>query len=93
MNLKSIKFNKKILKDTPFLFERYEIFVIVLGVAVVFLLAGFIFYEKAYKTASTVPDIEIEVTRVKAELFEKTIQELEQRKQMAPDLPIIDPFR
>ena len=92
LNLDGIKKNINI-KNLPFIFERYEIFVIVLGVIAVFLLAGFIFYEKAYKTTITIPDIEIEATRVKTELFEKTIRELEERKQMAPDLPIIDPFR
>lgn len=94
MDLKLDKIKKSInVKNLPFIFERYEIFIIIVGVVVVFLLALFVFYKKAYITVNSSPDVDVEVKKVRSELFEQTIDELEQRKQMAPDLPIIDPFR
>ena len=81
------------LKDFPVLFERYEIFIILLGIGVAFLLAGTVFYQKAYKVTATIPETTVDVSRVDTALFEKTIEELEQKKRMAPDAPIIDPFQ
>ena len=80
-------------KDFPVLFERYEVFIILLGMGVVFLLAGVVFYQKAYKVTATIPEATTDVLRVNISLFEKTIEELEQKRRMAPDLPIIDPFQ
>ena len=81
------------LKDFPVFFERYEIFIILLGIGVSFLLAGMVFYQKAYKVTATIPETTVDVSRVDTVLFEKTIEELEQKKRMAPDAPIIDPFQ
>ena len=81
------------LEDFPVFFERYEIFIILLGMGVAFLLAGTVFYQKAYKVTATVPETTVDVPRVHTSLFEKTIEELEQKKRIAPDLPIIDPFQ
>ena len=81
------------LKDLPVLFERYEVFIILLGMGVVFLLAGIVFYQKAYKVTATIPEAAVDVPRVNASLFEKTVEEIEQKKRMAPDAPIVDPFQ
>jgi len=81
------------LKDFPMFFERYEVFIILLGIGVVLLLAGIVFYEKAYKVTATIPEAVVDVSRVNIRLFEKTIEEIEQKKLMAPDVPIIDPFQ
>ena len=81
------------LKDFPVFFERYEIFIILVGIGVAFFLAGMVFYQKAYKVTATIPETRVDVSRVQTALFEKTIEELEQKKRMAPDAPIIDPFQ
>lgn len=88
-----VKFNARYLAKLPFLFEKYEIFAILTGIVIAFLLGGFFFYKEAYRTTTDVPMVEVEVSKVNAELFQKTVEELEGRKGMAPDLPIIDPFR
>jgi len=93
MKLNFVKLDKRFLRELPFLFEKYEIFIILFGIVVAFLLAGFILYENAYKTTTTIPDVTVDVTRINSNLFEKTVRELEQRKQLTPDLPIIDPFQ
>lgn len=80
-------------KDLPVLFERYELFIVVFGMGAVFLIAGVLFYEKAYKTTTIAPEVVVDVAKVNTPLFQKTAGELEQKKQIAPDLPIIDPFR
>lgn len=77
----------------PFYFERYEVIVILVGALVCFSLAGLVFYTKAYKVVESLPEVEAGLLNVNTALFEKTIVELEQRKIMAPDLPIIDPFK
>lgn len=79
--------------DLPALFERYEIFIIVIGIGTVFIIAGILFYQKAYKITTTIPEVAVDLPRVQTLLFEKTVEELEQKKSMAPDLPIINPFR
>ena len=81
------------LKDFPIFFERYEVFIILLGIGVAFLLAGTVFYQKAYKVTVIIPEAVVDVPRVNTFLFEKTVEEIEQKKRMAPDLPIIDPFQ
>ena len=81
------------LKDFPAFFERYEVFIILLGIGVIFLLAGIVFYQKAYKVTSAIPEATVDVLRVNTSLFDKTVEEIEQKKLMAPDLPIIDPFQ
>lgn len=94
MDINLSRFKKIInIKDIPFLFERYEFFIILIGTLLVFLLGGFVFYKKAYKAVEIIPEVRVEVMRVNSYLFEKTIEELRQRKQMTPDLPIIDPFQ
>jgi hypothetical protein len=93
MEFSFTKLSNKLLKDLPALFEKYEILVILSGIVIVFLLGGFFFYKQAYKTTTDVPIVEVLVPKVNAELFEKTVRELEGRKGMAPDLPIIDPFK
>lgn len=91
--LNSIKLNKNLPADLPMMFEKYEIFVVISGIIFVFLFAGFLFYEKAYKATIVPPEVFVDVPKVNTALFEKTVEELEQRKQTAPDLPIIDPFQ
>lgn len=93
MKLKFSKPKRENFKNIPFIFERYEIFVIIIGIFVVSLIAGFLFYEKAYKTVTTTPEFTETVSEINDKLFKKTGEELEQRKEMAPDLPIIDPFK
>ena len=93
MNLKSVKLNKDFLKNLPFTIEKFEVFIILAGVVIVSLFAGLIFYERAYKIIISMPEVVSDAPKVNSALFEKTAEELEQRKQMAPDLPIIDPFR
>ncbi|MFY9457910.1 MAG: hypothetical protein WAP23_03210 [Candidatus Spechtbacterales bacterium] len=93
MKTKSIKLNTRFFRDLTFLFEKYEFFVILAGIVIVFLLGGFFFYKEAYRTTTDIPMVEVVVPKVNAELFKKTVEELEGRKGMAPDLPIIDPFR
>lgn len=88
-----MKFDNNFLKNLPFIFEKYEIFIILVGVLVAFLFAGFLFYENAYKTVNFIPDVEVELPTVQRELFEKTVKDLDDRRKMAPDLPIIDPFQ
>lgn len=93
INIAKIKNRTKIFAEkVPVYFERYEIITILAGAIMFFLLAGLVFYLKAYKVTESVPDTEDDAFRVNSELFEKTVKELEQRKTMAPDLPIIDPF-
>lgn len=92
--MKPVKIKQFInIKDFPMLFERYEIFIILLGMGVAFLLAGVVFYQKAYRVTATVPETTVDVPRVNTPLFEKTVEELAQKQQMAPDLPIVDPFQ
>ncbi len=93
MEFSFTKLSNKLLRNPPSLFEKYEIFVILTGIIIVFLLGGFLFYKEAYRTTTDVPVVRVEVLKVNAELFQKTVEELEGRKGMAPDLPIIDPFQ
>ena len=88
-----MKSNKQFSKNFPALFEKYEIFIILTGVVIVFLLAGVLFFEKAYKTTTNIFEVSIDLPKVNEGLFNKTVEELGARKQMAPDIPIIDPFR
>lgn len=81
------------MRDIPFLFERYELFVVIIGFFVVFLVAGLLFYEKAYKTVRAIPDVSVESPQIKQSLFDKTVEELARKKQPPPAAPIIDPFR
>lgn len=92
INLSQLKNFLKI-KNFPAFFERYEIFVILAGVVIVFLLAGWIFYSKAYKTVNAPPSVSPSLPSIDKVLFDKTISELEQKKQPLPSEPIIDPFR
>lgn len=81
------------MRDIPFLFERYELFIVIGGVLIVFLIAGLLFYEHAYKTVRAIPDVSVEAPRIQQALFDKTLEELAQKKQPLPDASIIDPFR
>lgn len=94
MNLTQLKNFIKI-KNLPATFERYEIFVMTGGVIVVFLLAGWVFYNKAYKTV-TAPRRDaasIALPNMNKVLLDKTLQEIEQKKQPPSSEPIVDPFR
>ena len=93
MKPNDIKSNKQFLRNFPVLFEKYEVFIILAGVAIVFLLAGALFFEKAYKTTVSIFEVSVDLPKVNERLFNKTVEELDARKQMAPDIPIIDPFR
>lgn len=93
MKITIVKFNARYVAELPSLLEKYEIFVILAGIVTVFLLGGFFFYKEAYKTTTDAPMVEVNVLKVNAEFFKKTVEELEGRKGMAPDLPIIDPFQ
>ena len=84
---------KRAFEELPFYFEKYEAFIILIGALLMFLMAGFIFYTKAYRVVETTPKVDVSVERIRSDLFDKTIEELKQRKEAAPDLPIIDPFR
>ena len=81
------------IEQAPFLFERYELYIVIAGVLIVFLIAGFLFYEHAYKTVRAVPNVSVEVLQINQPLFDKTVKELAQKKQPLPSEPIIDPFR
>jgi len=88
-----IKSSKKSFGSFPVLFEKYEIFIILTGVVIVSLLAGALFFEKAYKTTTSIFEVNVDLPKVNEELFNKTVEELSARKQMAPDIPIVDPFK
>ncbi len=88
-----MKFQVPKIEKAPFLFERYEFFIMIGGVLIVFLIAGFLFYEHAYKTVRAVPDVSVEAPKINQQLFEQTVEELAQKKQPSPDEPIVDPFR
>jgi len=92
MNLTQLK-NLIKIKNLPAAFERYEIFVIAGGVIVVFLLAGWVFYNKAYKTVIAPPSVSVALPNVNKVLFDKTLQEIEHKKQPPSSEPLVDPFR
>lgn len=77
----------------PRVFERYEILIVLLGTLVAFVVAGSIFYEKAYRTVSTPPNPEVQAPSIDQALFQKTLKELEAKKQVLPPEAIVDPFR
>lgn len=81
------------LKNFPEFFERYELFIIALGIIIVFVIAGFIFYNKAYKTVAVPPTVSVELPKINQPLFEKTLKELEEGKQAPPAEQTVDPFR
>lgn len=80
-------------KDLPEIFENYEIFIIVGGTLVALLLGGYIFYNSAYRTVSTPPKASLQLPQINKFLFDKTIKELEVKKQPASNEAIVDPFR
>lgn len=94
MKLNFVKLKNFIkLKELPEIFERYEIFVIAGGAIVAFLIAGLIFYNSAYKTVSTPPKASVQLPQINKFLFDKTLKELEVKKQPISSEPIVDPFR
>lgn len=94
LDIQKIKqYIERIFQKLPLYFEKYELFIIFSGAVAAFLLGGFIFYIKALKAVDVIPEVEISVLKVRSDLFDKTIEELGQRKEAAPDLPIIDPFK
>ena len=80
-------------RNLPRIFERYEIFVIVGGVLITLVFAGWIFYSKAYKTVNTVPQISVSLPSINKPLFDKILLEIEQKKQPLSSEPIVDPFK
>jgi len=80
-------------EDLPRLFERYELFVVVGGAVVVFLIAGFIFYNNAYKTIHADIKGEVSIPKIETVLFEQILEDLKEKKRPPLDDPIIDPFR
>lgn len=74
-------------------FERYEFLIVIGGALLVFLIAGILFYFKAYRTVSKTPEGTAQITKINRALFDKVLKDLEQKKQAPKDLPIIDPFR
>ena len=94
MKLNFVKIKNFIkLKDLPEFFERYEVFVIAGGAIVAFLIAGLIFYNNAYEIVSTPPKASVDLPRINKFLFDKTLKELEAKKQPVSSEPIVDPFR
>jgi len=81
------------IKDLPVVFERYEFFVIIFGTVIIFLFAGFVFYNNAYKTVLTIPEVEVELPSINSAAFDEILQDLEQKKQPLPNQPVVDPFR
>jgi len=81
------------LKNIPFAFERYELFVVIGGTLAVVVLAGFLFYTKAYQIVATPPEVSIETPEINQALFEQALQDLKVKKQPVSGEPIIDPFR
>lgn len=81
------------LETLPRVFERYEILIVILGTFVAFIAAGYIFYQKAYRAVSTPPRPEVQSPSIDTVLFEKTLKELEAKKQSPASEPIVDPFR
>lgn len=80
-------------ESLPRVFERYEILIVLLGTLVAFAAAGYIFYEKAYRTVSTPPRADVRLPRIDHALFEKTLKELLEKKQVPLPEVIVDPFR
>lgn len=94
MKLKLTKLKSLInAEDLPRIFERYEIFVVIAGAIIVFLIAGFIFYNNAYKTISADIEGEVSIPKIETVLFEQILEDLKEKKQPFPNDPIIDPFR
>lgn len=81
------------IKRIPFVFERFELAVVIFGAAVAFVLAGLLFYQKAYKTVTIPPEVEVRIPKINEALFNSILNELEQKKQLPSSEPIVDPFR
>jgi len=81
------------IRNLPAFFERYEVFVIIAGVLIAFLFTGVVFYNNAYKTVNTVPEVEVEMPAIETSLFDTILEDIEEKKQLPPELPVIDPFR
>ena len=81
------------IEDIPHLFERYELVVVIVGIVVVFLISGFVFYSKGYKTTDVLPEVAVKVPRINKALFDQIIKDLEEKKQIPPSQSVIDPFR
>jgi hypothetical protein len=92
INLKKLKSSIRV-EYLPQLFERYELFVVVGGAVFIFLIAGFIFYQNAYKTVSADVEGEVSIPKIETALFEQVLEDLREKKQPFPDEPIIDPFK
>lgn len=92
LNIKKLKSFINV-EDLPRFFERYELFVVVGGAVFVFLIAGFIFYNSAYKTISADIEGEVSIPKIETGLFEQVLEDLREKKQPFPDESIIDPFR
>lgn len=96
MAIKNLTQLKETASRILVLVQKKRSLVFILLLALVFLLAGLIFYQYGYRASSTKVESQVQMTKINEQLYQKVIkqiQEKEQRLKEAEKKTYPDPFR